>query len=67
MTIIAIKPSCPLINAPIADVVEVVRCEYCKFYDTAEYDGGTKNVCRLLKRQMQEDDFCSYGKRKDEK
>ncbi len=52
-----------------ADVVEVVRCEKCKFYEIVEYwhpdCNGTKQVCRLLKRQMQEDDFCSYGERKD--
>lgn len=23
--------------------------------------GGEKRVCRLYKRQMQENDFCSYG------
>lgn len=48
------------------DMQKVVRCEDCKFYELAEYDEGTKNVCRLLKRQMQKDDFCSYGERKDE-
>ena len=51
-------------DASTDDVVEVVRCKDCKFYEVAEYDGGTKDVCRLLKRQMHEDDFCSYGKRK---
>lgn len=53
--------------APAADVVEVVRCKECRFYETnvEYYGGGTKDVCRLLKRQMQEDDFCSYGERKD--
>ncbi len=50
--------------APTADVVEVVRCKDCKYYEVAEYDGGTKNVCRLLRRQMQEDDFCSYVERR---
>jgi Ser-tRNA(Ala) deacylase AlaX len=55
---------------PAADVVEVVRCEKCLFYEEVEYyhptdKKPTKNVCRLFKRQMQPDDFCSYGKRKD--
>jgi hypothetical protein len=53
-----------IIKQPAADVVEVVRCEGCKFYEKAEYDGGTKDVCRLFKRQMQPCDYCSYGKRK---
>ena len=51
-----------------ADFAEVVRCENCKFYEEVEYfsydsENPTKNVCRLLTRQMQSDDFCSYGER----
>ena len=51
--------------APAVDAVEVVRCKVCKFYETnvEYYGGGTKDVCRLLRRQMQYDDFCSYGER----
>ena len=51
------------------DVVPVVRCEQCKFYEEVEYyhptEKASKNVCRLIKRQMQPDDYCSYGERKD--
>lgn len=47
------------------DIQKVIYCKDCEFYELAEYDEGTKNVCRLLKRQMQENDFCSYGERKD--
>lgn len=47
------------------DLVEVIRCENCKFYDTAEYDQGTKCVCRLYNRQMYNDDFCSYAIRRN--
>lgn len=47
------------------DVVPVVRCAKCRYYETAEYyPDGTKQVCRLFKRQMQEDNFCSYGERR---
>lgn len=51
---------------PAVDAVEVVRCKDCKFYETGVeyYGGGTKDVCRFLKRQTQEDDFCSYGERR---
>lgn len=49
---------------PSVDVERVVRCKDCTFYETVEYDKGFKYVCRLLKRQMDEYDFCSYGKRK---
>ena len=48
------------------DDVRVVRCKDCKYYEHPEYyGGGTKDVCRTFKRQMKEDDFCSYGERKD--
>lgn len=54
---------------PTADVVEVVRCGDCKFYEEVEYyhpadNNAIKTVCRLYKRTMQEDDFCSYGERR---
>ncbi len=50
--------------APTVDAVPVVRCAMCRFYEDAEYDGCTKLVCRLFGRQMQDDDYCSYGERK---
>lgn len=44
----------------------MVRCGECSFYEVADYgDGYTKNVCRLFNRQLQNDDYCSYGVRKD--
>lgn len=51
-----------------ADVVPVVRCKDCKFYEEAHYEdeGETpriKHVCRLLTRTMQIDDYCSYGEK----
>lgn len=48
-----------------ADAVPVVHCKDCNFYEIAEYDAGTKQVCRLLKRQMQEDDYCSNSMQKE--
>ena len=60
------KSKCPIWNAPAADVAPVVRCKECVFYEEVEYyPDGTKKVCRLLKRQFHPDDFCSYGKRKE--
>ncbi len=45
--------------------IPVIRCRECEFHDTADYGGGyTKNVCRLLSRQIQDDDYCSYALRK---
>lgn len=48
------------------DAVEVIRCKDCRFYETGVeyYPDGTKDVCRLLKRQMLEDGFCSVGERR---
>lgn len=45
---------------PCADVVPVVRCKDCKYRD------GTPGQPNILCAQMHEDDFCSYGKRKEE-
>ena len=58
-------------NQPSADVTEVVRCKDCKYYDK-EY-----HQCKLHSEEpdqystgfifcMQEDDFCSYGERKED-
>ena len=47
----------------------VVRCKDCTFFekDVEYYPDGTKDLCRLLDRQMLENDFCSYGEAKDGK
>lgn len=53
-------------SMPAADVVPVVRCKDCKRFENVEYyPDGSKNICRLFHRQMQDNDFCSYGERKD--
>jgi hypothetical protein len=45
---------------PAADVAPVVRCKDCKYRD------GTPGQPNILCAQMHEDDFCSYGERKEE-
>lgn len=45
---------------PAADVVTVVRCRDCKYRD------GTPGQPNILCAQMHEDDFCSYGERKED-
>lgn len=53
-----------IMDCPTADVVQVVRCKDCKFYEihkpsvtlNCERDG------RLI--PMMPDDYCSYGERK---
>lgn len=54
-----------------ADVVEVVRCKDCAMYkkdkELAEANYCDPNVyCGLLRTEMAEDGYCSYGRRKDE-
>lgn len=69
-----IKKLCDDIKAlPSADVVEVVRCEYCKYYVGEMFFGREVFWCNRKYKQgsgMMEltdaDDFCSYGERKNE-
>ena len=49
-----------LVRLPPADVVPVVRCKDCESYI------GISRWCDLNKIRMFEDDFCSYGERKEE-
>lgn len=54
-------------NCPTVDAVPVVRCKDCYACEKVSYcGGGQKRVCRLFDRQMQEDDFCSYGERRED-
>ena len=55
---------------PTADAVPVVRCRDCKWF--AENNGGEWYGCWLFSAILEneqeaprEDDFCSYGERKD--
>ena len=47
-------------SVPTADAVPVVRCKDCKYRD------GTPGQPNILCAQMHEDDFCSYGKRRED-
>lgn len=46
-----------LLKAPTVDAVEVVRCEDCLFFE--------HYWCSLHENTMYDNDFCSYGERKD--
>ena len=55
-------------DAPTVDAVEVVRCKDCKWYQIRQFDNGTpKYDCRKTHAllDVKQDDFCSYGERKD--
>lgn len=55
------RESCPIWKAPAADVAPVVRCKDCK------YNIGTKKCLNpdSFFAVPKDDDFCSYGERKD--
>lgn len=46
-----------MMDSPTADVVEVVRCKDCKYFDQAE-----KYCCDFL--TAEEDGFCRWGERR---
>lgn len=48
-----------ILRQPTADVVEVVRCHECKSYNGHRY-------CEYFASTVFDNDFCSYGERKDE-
>lgn len=45
------------------DVEEVVRCKDCKEFHRS--DDKLAQHCKFYGAMVQEDDFCSYGKRKE--
>ena len=57
-----------IILTPTADVVEVVRCKDCKNaskHHCPPYDGKEVVYCSYYMAAKLENDFCSYGIRKD--
>lgn len=51
-------------DAPTIDAVEVVRCKDCK-HRRENCGMGDHRWCDVLKMTTMEDDFCSYGKRRE--
>ncbi len=53
-------------RAPTVDAVEVVRCKDCKKSQKWKNAFGAEGLkCYLLCADIDPDDFCSYGERKD--
>ncbi len=50
-------------EAPTVDAVEVVRCKDCKYWDEDRRCNGRKNG--LVMEYTWDDDFCSYGERRE--
>lgn len=54
-------------QAPAADVVEVVRCRDCKYYDSYYISCDHERHDHQEFRVVQEpDDYCSYAERRSE-
>ena len=61
-----------LTQAPTADVVEVVRCKDCKYWDTRDSE-GIQGICLCGEKDFYygsefypfADDYCSYGERSE--
>lgn len=49
-----------IISAPTVDAVPVIRCKDCKFRNG---ELGQQNIICI---NMKDNDFCSYGERKNE-
>ena len=56
-----------MVDAPAADVVEVVRCKDCVYWDGMGYKGLCEAPMNGLVREYTDDDsFCSYGERREQ-
>lgn len=53
-----------LMDVDAANVVEAVKCNDCKHYKRSPYPDDDGKQCWYTFFQTDEDDFCSYGKRK---
>ena len=52
------------IKSPTADVVEVVRCKDCKHYIASYCTRDIKGRTNMF--YMTDNDYCSYGERREE-
>ena len=52
--------------AKSADVAPVVRCEECRYYQNAKLNKKGFLICPASGMEITEDDYCSYGERKED-
>ena len=52
-------------QAPAADVAPVIRCEECRYYQNAKLNKKGFLICPASGMEITEDDYCSYGERKE--
>lgn len=51
-------------DIPAADVAPVVRCMDCQFWENRRNECESWEYCKLLRRDMPQDAFCSCGERR---
>ena len=57
-----------VINAPIIDAVPVVRCKDCKYGEVDDADLPTQYLCNYHGADWNDENhFCSYGEREENK
>ena len=68
--ILSAVPTTDIFAAPTVDAVPVVRCRDCKYYKpqkkSAHWENRANYCNRVVTIKTQPDDFCSYGKRKED-
>lgn len=52
-------------NAPTVDAVPVVRCKDCVYSQSAKINKKGYRICPASHMEITDDDFCSYGERRD--
>lgn len=52
-------------EAPAIDAVPVVRCKDCTYFSNAKINTKGFLVCPASGMEITEDDYCSYGERKE--
>lgn len=53
-------------NFPAADVAPVVHCRECEYAKNAKWNKKGYRICPASHMEITDDDFCSYGVRKEE-
>ena len=51
---------------PAADVAEVVRCKDCEHLVNTTINANGFLICDISDMEIAQDDFCSYGERREE-
>lgn len=52
-------------QAPTIDAVSVVRCKDCSYWKVAKVNAKGFLICPASGMEITEDDYCSYGERKE--